>query len=74
MITFGAMQLGRIAGFAPDYVKAKIAAARIFELLDDSPAIDISLEDGEKPVTAHDLINHLKKLLSSVVNRFNIVF
>ena len=56
MITFGAMQLGRIAGFATDYVKAKLAAARIFELLDDSPAIDVSLEDGEKPVNAHEFI------------------
>ena len=50
MINFGAIQLGLAAGFAPGYVKAKVAAVRIFDLLDDKPTIDVSLDNGKKPV------------------------
>ena len=49
-LTFGAMIAGQIASFAPDYVKAKTSAARIFKLLDREPAIDAYSEAGLKPV------------------------
>ena len=49
-LTFGAMIAGQIASFAPDYIKAKTSAARIFKLLDREPAIDAYSEAGLKPV------------------------
>ncbi|XP_065051580.1 ATP-dependent translocase ABCB1-like isoform X2 [Rhopilema esculentum] len=48
-LTFGAMIAGQIASFAPDYVKAKTSAARIFKLLDREPLIDAYDEGGERP-------------------------
>ena len=49
-LTFGAMIAGQIASFAPDYVKAKTSAARIFKLLDREPLIDAYDEGGKRPV------------------------
>ncbi|XP_075968054.1 bile salt export pump [Anarhichas minor] len=40
--------LGKASAFTPDYAKAKIAAARLFKLLDRVPKINISHADGEK--------------------------
>lgn len=48
-LTFGAMIAGQIASFAPDYIKAKTSAARIFKLLDREPAIDAYSDSGLKP-------------------------
>ena len=42
--------LGQISAFAPDYVKAKVAAARLFKIFDRRSFIDSSSEDGLKPV------------------------
>ncbi|XP_062514381.1 ATP-dependent translocase ABCB1-like [Corticium candelabrum] len=50
-IVFGAMTLGQISSFAPDYTKARLAAARVFDLLDLKPSIDTSSTDGIKPDT-----------------------
>lgn len=50
-IVFGAMALGQASAFAPDYTKAKLAANRIFYLLDSQPSIDSSSDDGEKLVS-----------------------
>lgn len=44
------MAAGQASSFAPDYGKAKIAAARLFALFDRVPPIDISSEDGLKLV------------------------
>ncbi|XP_056287817.1 bile salt export pump isoform X2 [Pseudoliparis swirei] len=40
--------LGKASSFTPDYAKAKIAAARLFQLLDRVPKISLSHADGEK--------------------------
>jgi hypothetical protein len=40
------MAAGQASSFAPDYGKAKIAAARLFALFDRIPTIDSSAEDG----------------------------
>ena len=53
-LTFGAMIAGQIASFAPDYIKAKTSAARIFKLLDREPAIDAYSDSGLKPVSMPD--------------------
>jgi len=50
-IVFGAMALGQASQFAPDYGKAKTAAAKIFALLDRQPAIDSYSTDGQKLVS-----------------------
>lgn len=50
-IVFGAMSVGQASSFAPDYGKAKLAAARIFNLLDRKPAIDSFSTTGVKPVS-----------------------
>jgi len=48
-ITFGGQALGRASTLAPDIGKAKISAAKIFALLDRTPAIDSSDKSGQKP-------------------------
>ena len=50
-ILFGAMAAGQASSFAPDYGKAKIAAARLFALFDRVPSIDSSSPDGDKLVS-----------------------
>uniref|UniRef100_UPI00398E631E bile salt export pump-like n=1 Tax=Pristiophorus japonicus TaxID=55135 RepID=UPI00398E631E len=40
--------LGRASSYTPDYAKAKIAAARFFQLIDHVPKINIYNGDGEK--------------------------
>jgi len=50
-IVFGAMAVGQASQFAPDYGKAKAAAAKIFALVDRQPPIDSYSTDGEQPVS-----------------------
>ncbi|XP_038572718.1 bile salt export pump isoform X2 [Micropterus salmoides] len=40
--------LGRASSYTPDYAKAKISAARFFQLLDRVPQISVYSEKGEK--------------------------
>lgn len=40
--------LGRASSYTPDYAKAKISAARFFQLLDRVPEISVYSEKGEK--------------------------
>ncbi|XP_059822231.1 bile salt export pump [Hypanus sabinus] len=40
--------LGRASSYTPDYAKAKIAAARFFQLIDRVPEISIYSNEGEK--------------------------
>ena len=49
-IVFGGFGLGRAMASAPDYNKAKIAAAHVFQLLDRVPSIDSYSEKGIKLV------------------------
>ena len=44
------MAAGQASSFAPDYGKAKIAAARLFALFDVVPSIDSFSEAGDKLV------------------------
>ncbi|XP_044151513.1 ATP-dependent translocase ABCB1 [Bufo gargarizans] len=48
-IVFGAMALGQTSSFAPDYAKAKMSAAHIFNLLERQPLIDSYSDAGHKP-------------------------
>ncbi len=50
-ITFGGQALGRASALTPDVGKAKMAAAKLFELFDRVPAVDSSDPGGEKPVS-----------------------
>jgi hypothetical protein len=49
-IVFGAMAVGQASQFAPDYGKAKISAARVFDLIDQEPLIDSYSTSGIIPV------------------------
>lgn len=40
--------LGKASSYTPDYAKAKISAARFFQLLDRVPQISVYSEKGEK--------------------------
>ncbi|XP_051883493.1 LOW QUALITY PROTEIN: bile salt export pump-like [Pristis pectinata] len=40
--------LGRASSYTPDYAKAKIAAARFFQLIDRVPEINVYSDEGEK--------------------------
>lgn len=48
---FGAMIAGQVASMAPDYVSAKVSAARCFAILDREPLIDAYDPKGEKLVS-----------------------
>ena len=50
-IVIGAMSSGQASSFAPDYKKARLSANKIFALLDRESAIDVSSDQGEKPVS-----------------------
>ncbi|NXO51029.1 MDR1 protein, partial [Aramus guarauna] len=50
-VVFGAMALGQSSSFAPDYAKAKVSAAHLFQLFERVPSIDSYSEEGEKPET-----------------------
>jgi hypothetical protein len=41
------MSIGRNSSYAPDYMKAKQAAARLFSFIDRVPDIDVSSGEGE---------------------------
>ncbi len=49
-LVFGAAGSGQASSYVPNYAKAKLAAARIFHLLDRKPTIDSYSEDGLKLV------------------------
>ena len=49
-IVFGAMGMGQGNAFVPDYAKAKAAAARIFDIIDHQPEINVSSTQGLTPV------------------------
>ena len=48
---FAMMSAGQATSFAPDYGKAKMAAARLFVIFDRQPLIDVTSEEGEKLVS-----------------------
>ena len=48
----GAMMAGQISALTPDYVKAKVAAARFFKLFDTTPVIQSDSDEGLKPVSS----------------------
>ncbi|KAK2189433.1 hypothetical protein NP493_106g00021 [Ridgeia piscesae] len=48
-IVFGAMGMGQGNAFVPDYAKAKAAAARIFDIIDHQPEINVSSTQGLTP-------------------------
>ena len=49
-VIFGALAIGAAGSFAPDFVKAKLAAKRVFVLLDRPSLIDSYSEEGSRPV------------------------
>ena len=49
----GALSLGQVSNVAPDYGKAKKAAASIFAILDRKSSIDAFAEDGDKLVSTY---------------------
>ncbi|XP_043546264.1 ATP-binding cassette, sub-family B (MDR/TAP), member 4 [Chiloscyllium plagiosum] len=55
-IVFGAMALGQTSSFAPDYAKAKISAAHIKMLLDQTPSIDSYSESGDVPASFEGIV------------------
>ena len=44
------MHIGRSSLLAPDFTKAKLAAARLFALMDTEPEIDVSKQEGKQLV------------------------
>ncbi|XP_069110560.1 ATP-dependent translocase ABCB1-like [Argopecten irradians] len=46
-IIFGGMSIGRESAYAPDYNKGKIAAGRLFEIIEMEPSINAASEDGK---------------------------
>ena len=53
---FGALIAGQIASFAPDYVAAKVSAARILKILDRIPMIDAYSTEGDTLVSPRSLL------------------
>uniref|UniRef100_A0A8C4KYR4 ATP binding cassette subfamily B member 1 n=1 Tax=Equus asinus asinus TaxID=83772 RepID=A0A8C4KYR4_EQUAS len=50
-IVFGAMAVGQVSSFAPDYAKAKVSAAHIIMIIEKTPLIDSYSTEGLKPNT-----------------------
>ena len=50
VLLFGAMGMGEALAFAPDYTKARVAAARLFRIMDHNPEIDGTALRGQTPV------------------------
>lgn len=48
-ILMGGFTLGQVSALAPDYDKAKVAAARLFKIFDRKSLIDSSSENGLRP-------------------------
>ncbi|XP_007954825.2 ATP-dependent translocase ABCB1 [Orycteropus afer afer] len=48
-IVFGAMAVGQVSSFAPDYAKAKVSAAHIIMIIEKLPLIDSYSTEGLKP-------------------------
>ncbi|ELT87338.1 hypothetical protein CAPTEDRAFT_150102 [Capitella teleta] len=48
-ITFGGLSVGTVSSIAPDVSKAKLAAAKIFALLDRKPLVDAFRKNGQVP-------------------------
>ena len=52
MVVFmGALVLGVAIGYTPDITNAKIAADRIFSILDKVPSIDVASSEGKTVVS-----------------------
>uniref|UniRef100_A0A8C5Q1S8 ABC-type xenobiotic transporter n=1 Tax=Leptobrachium leishanense TaxID=445787 RepID=A0A8C5Q1S8_9ANUR len=49
LVAFGAVIIGEVISFTPDYAKGKTAASDLFELFDMVPTIDSFLNQGHKP-------------------------
>jgi hypothetical protein len=73
-IIFGAMSIGQASQFAPDYGKAKLAATRIFNLIDQEPVIDSYSLDGAQPVCMQQSFVVCEKPVSSVSRLANTCF
>lgn len=50
-IVFGAMAVGQVSSFAPDYAKAKVSAAHVINIIEKIPLIDSYSTEGLKPVS-----------------------
>ncbi|KAL6034361.1 hypothetical protein STEG23_030529, partial [Scotinomys teguina] len=50
-IVFGAMAVGQVSSFAPDYAKAKVSASHIIMIIEKVPEIDSYSTEGLKPNT-----------------------
>ncbi|XP_073920938.1 ATP-dependent translocase ABCB1 isoform X2 [Castor canadensis] len=48
-IVFGAMAVGQVSSFAPDYAKAKVSASHVISLIEKIPEIDSYSTEGLKP-------------------------
>ncbi|XP_006891548.1 PREDICTED: multidrug resistance protein 1 [Elephantulus edwardii] len=48
-IVFGAMAVGQVSSFAPDYAKAKVSASHIIKIIEQVPLIDSYSTGGLKP-------------------------
>ena len=49
-VVYGGMMAGQALSFAPDYLSAKVSAARLFKLLDRKSDIDVNDNKGEEIV------------------------
>ncbi|XP_028718034.1 ATP-dependent translocase ABCB1 isoform X2 [Peromyscus leucopus] len=50
-VVFGAMAVGQVSSFAPDYAKAKVSASHIIMIIEKVPEIDSYSTEGLKPNT-----------------------
>jgi ATP-binding cassette subfamily B (MDR/TAP) protein 1 len=50
-IVFGAMAVGQVSSFAPDYAKAKVSASHVISLIEKIPEIDSYSTEGLTPVS-----------------------
>ena len=53
-IIFGGMNVGRASSVSPDFGKGRIAAARLFSIIERKPEIDAEKDEGKTLVSGSD--------------------
>ena len=65
----GGVEIGRVNAFAPDYSKAKVAAAKLFALFDRESLIDPTDTSGKTPVRESDRLTQCAYALYVLTKR-----
>lgn len=70
-MAFATIGAAQATSFAPDYGKAKLAATRLFAILDRKPLIDIAEDEGYKLVSVSQCL--VSRGFKPLASRFSVL-